>query len=663
MQRSRTQIHLFHSLERYILYVLTCLLFVSSAPPVDAKILLQITGPDDYGQDLDADQGVAMAFTLTQAASNVSITIPTVCVGCSGAVFLMKNAVGPTARLADLIASDVFNPQFSKVLLNGLDDLDFTTNNLVLGPGDYIVVLSMDEGFTGGAAWLGTTTPTITRNGVASLMADLRTENVIQGFPPQSNFNAILGTSRLDILITSDVCGDGSVDLSEACDDGNLLAGDGCSATCTIEPGYICTNQTNQPSVCGPVCGDGFKTPNEQCDDGNTMAGDGCRANCTIERCGDGLKDPQEQCDDGNLTNGDGCNANCTLPQCGNRIVDPGEQCDDGNQLGGDGCSATCKVEICGNGILDPRETCDDGNTTSGDGCRANCTVEVCGDHILDQGEQCDDGNTTGGDGCRANCTIERCGDGVVDPQEQCDDQNTVGGDGCRANCTIERCGDAILDPQEQCDDGNLTNGDGCQANCTLPKCGDGIRDPGEQCDDHNNTVGDGCSASCQLEICGNGILDPQEQCDDGNLISGDGCSGVCVIEQHGGQGCSTGFWKNGHHFRSWKQFLPSQNYGTVFGVRPSFTKTLLGALQQGGGGEKALGRQAVAALLNAANAQVNYAFTVRQVIAKVQQAYAARTFEAVAHELEVENERACPLQRHDDGEEDDDSEDDDHHH
>jgi cysteine-rich repeat protein len=162
------------------------------------------------------------------------------------------------------------------------------------------------------------------------------------------------------------------------------------------------------------------------------------------------------------------------------------------------------------------------------------------------------------------------------------------------------------------------------------------------------------------LEICGNSILDPTEECDDGNLRSGDGCSAFCKIEHLGGQGCSPGFWKHGDHFRSWKQFSPSQNYGTVFGVRPSFTKTLLGALQQGGGGEKALGRQAVAALLNAANARVNYAFTVQQVIAKVQQAYARRNFEAIKNELERENDRACPLSGHEDDEEEDD--DDDHH-
>ena len=35
-------------------------------------------------------------------------------------------------------------------------------------------------------------------------------------------------------------CGDGELSDVEQCDDGNLTAGDGCSATCAVEPGYAC---------------------------------------------------------------------------------------------------------------------------------------------------------------------------------------------------------------------------------------------------------------------------------------------------------------------------------------------------------------------------------------------------------------------------------------
>ncbi|MFN9959452.1 MAG: hypothetical protein ACK55I_40705, partial [bacterium] len=35
-------------------------------------------------------------------------------------------------------------------------------------------------------------------------------------------------------------CGDGVVEGAEACDDNDATGGDGCSATCTIEPGFVC---------------------------------------------------------------------------------------------------------------------------------------------------------------------------------------------------------------------------------------------------------------------------------------------------------------------------------------------------------------------------------------------------------------------------------------
>ena len=76
-------------------------------------------------------------------------------------------------------------------------------------------------------------------------------------------------------------CGDGAVDPSEACDDGNLRDGDGCSSSCQVEPGYACAGA---PSSCATACGNGAITPPiESCDDGNAIAGDGCNVNCRRE--------------------------------------------------------------------------------------------------------------------------------------------------------------------------------------------------------------------------------------------------------------------------------------------------------------------------------------------------------------------------------------------
>ncbi|MFH1725559.1 MAG: LamG-like jellyroll fold domain-containing protein, partial [Elusimicrobiota bacterium] len=42
-------------------------------------------------------------------------------------------------------------------------------------------------------------------------------------------------------------CGDGALEAPEACDDGNTSNGDGCSAACAVEAGYVCGGE---PSVC-----------------------------------------------------------------------------------------------------------------------------------------------------------------------------------------------------------------------------------------------------------------------------------------------------------------------------------------------------------------------------------------------------------------------------
>jgi cysteine-rich repeat protein len=121
-------------------------------------------------------------------------------------------------------------------------------------------------------------------------------------------------------------------------------------------------------------CGNGVVETTEACDDGNTVAGDGCNA-CVLESCGDGTVQSPEGCDDGNTLDGDGCTANCILETCGNGTVDAGEQCDDGNSVNTDACLNTCRNAVCGDGFVETGdEECDDGNTNDGDGCSANCT-------------------------------------------------------------------------------------------------------------------------------------------------------------------------------------------------------------------------------------------------------------------------------------------------
>ncbi len=193
-------------------------------------------------------------------------------------------------------------------------------------------------------------------------------------------------------------CGDGNVDGVEECDpaDPDPMAPP-CRDDCTIIE-----------------CGDNIlDPPGEECDDGNTTDGDGCSATCTIEPfCGDGTLDPGEECDDGNNTDGDGCRANCTTEECGDGTVDPNEGCDDGNNTDGDGCSANCTLESCGDGVVNPPETCDPADPAAPPGCRAVGTpgeCSFCGDGNTDANasETCDDGNNVDLDGCSATCVVE----------------------------------------------------------------------------------------------------------------------------------------------------------------------------------------------------------------------------------------------------------------
>ncbi|MBU1446666.1 DUF4215 domain-containing protein, partial [Patescibacteria group bacterium] len=74
------------------------------------------------------------------------------------------------------------------------------------------------------------------------------------------------------------VCGNGSNEAGEQCDDGNTISGDGCSASCILE-------------VLTPICGNSAIEGSETCDDGNTTSGDGCSSTCALEvptGCGNG---------------------------------------------------------------------------------------------------------------------------------------------------------------------------------------------------------------------------------------------------------------------------------------------------------------------------------------------------------------------------------------
>jgi hypothetical protein len=116
--------------------------------------------------------------------------------------------------------------------------------------------------------------------------------------------------------------------------------------------------------------------------------------------------------------------------------------------------------------------------------------------------------------------------------------------------------------------------------------------------------------------------------------------------KENGGEGCTPGFWKN-HPFPDGysRDDLFVDVFGVVIADDPDLT--LGEALDLGGGGENALARQAVAALLNAASDDVDFEFTEAEVIEKVQDAIASgdpEEIEDLKDEFDTENNRGCPL-------------------
>ena len=111
-------------------------------------------------------------------------------------------------------------------------------------------------------------------------------------------------------------------------------------------------------------------------------------------------------------------------------------------------------------------------------------------------------------------------------------------------------------------------------------------------------------------------------------------------------EGCTPGFWRQDQHLQYWEGYAPGDVFDTVFGVsnNVSASLTLLEGVWLGGGGENALIRHAVAALLNAASADVDYPYTEAQVIAMVQAAYASGDYATTKNLFQVANEAGCPF-------------------
>jgi cysteine-rich repeat protein len=165
--------------------------------------------------------------------------------------------------------------------------------------------------------------------------------NATTGLPIASLTHPKMGQPTGICLPAGSCNHNGFIDPGEQCDDGNVVSGDGCSATCQLEACYACSGE---PSNCIPVAvGTGCL------DDGNE---------CTFDRCDGAGTCTHPVVPDGTHcfgTNHDNCLNTCTagvcspdvVPNCcGNGVLEPGEICDDGNQASDDLCSSTCTFTL-----------------------------------------------------------------------------------------------------------------------------------------------------------------------------------------------------------------------------------------------------------------------------------------------------------------------------
>ncbi len=169
----------------------------------------------------------------------------------------------------------------------------------------------------------------------------------------------------------------------------------GCGARTELYTGPDAALDPEEPRP--PVCGNGVVEVGELCDDGNLVAGDGCTPRCGPETCGDGVVQGGEQCDDGNTNDTDDCLSSCVRASCGDGFLRAGvEACDDGNPRNTDECVA-CRPARCGDGFVRAGvEACDDGNPNDDDGCDNACKLPVCGDGKKQGAEECDLGAANG---------------------------------------------------------------------------------------------------------------------------------------------------------------------------------------------------------------------------------------------------------------------------
>jgi cysteine-rich repeat protein/predicted outer membrane repeat protein len=145
------------------------------------------------------------------------------------------------------------------------DDVSFATNTDAAVVIDSGANTSMDWVYRRGGSDMRGTASSVKATIDTGVISDAKTETNTTDSP----FDAEIVDARAeqepipdsavdtgDVDIDDDAggestCGNGSIENDEACDDGNIVGGDGCSEDCeSIESGFVCIESVNGKSIC-----------------------------------------------------------------------------------------------------------------------------------------------------------------------------------------------------------------------------------------------------------------------------------------------------------------------------------------------------------------------------------------------------------------------------
>ena len=218
-------------------------------------------------------------------------------------------------------------------------------------------------------------------------------------------------------------------------DDGLFCNGDefchpqnNCSSTGDPCLNGTTCNETNGSCVLRPVCGNGTQDQGEDCDDGNVEDGDCCSAFCTFEPAGSSCADDQ-YCNGDETCDGNGtCQAGIPI-DCSDGVDCTVDSCDEVNEV----CVNMPNDNNCADDGLfcNGQETCNvvDGCVSSGN----PCPVEELCDEGSNQcatspecaiDEDCDDGLFCNGNELCDDAGMCQPGAGPCPPEETCNEES-----------------------------------------------------------------------------------------------------------------------------------------------------------------------------------------------------------------------------------------------